>query len=377
MEENKIIAYKGFDYNLSCRGFQYEVGKEYEIESGDIVCGANGFHACQNAIDVLRYYGNDMSNRFCVVELSGKIVQGRYRYAAQKIKILKEIDAEEIYKAWMEQTISKQSTADFPGGGNFNIGNLDEDCSLIGVKTSNEHIASEKDLISILSRGDHNHINLTGNHNRVVSSGSCAEIIATGNECLIVSTGFDANIVTLGIEAQICKTNHSGQISANGPVSKIGASGKHMSINANGEMTQIWSGGDFSLINTTGLNNVICSSGDYSQITTSGNYTYVESKGKNVVICCTGRNSVAKAKKGSYITLTEWNEFRDSTWFCSPGYYKPICTKTEIVDGERIKEDTWYYIKNGEFVDIKNAASLWRFRSYTFRNYIWAKYYKK
>lgn len=375
MEEYKTIAYKGFDYNLRCRGFQYEVGKEYEIESGDIVLCDNGFHACQNPIDVLRYYGNDMSNRFCIVELSGKIVQDRYKYAAQKIKILKEIDAEYIYKAWVGQTVSKQSTADFPGGGNFNIGNLDENYSLIGVKTSNEHIASEKDFISILSRGVHNHINLTGDHNRVVSSGDFADITATGNGCLIVSKGFSDNIVTLGIEAQICKTKHSGQISVNGPVSKIGASGKHMSINANGEMTQIWSGGDFSRINTTGLNNVICSSGDFSQITTSGNYTYVESKGKNVVICCTGRDSVAKAKKGSFITLTEWNE--NSTGFYTLGYYKPVCTKTEIVDGERIKEDTWYYIKNGEFVDIKNAASLWRFRSYTFHNYIWTKYYKK
>lgn len=369
MEEKKIIAYKGFDYNLSCRGFQYEVGKEYEIERGDIVCGANGFHACQNAIDVLRYYGNDMSNRFCVVELSGKIVQGRYRYAAQKIKILKEIDAEEIYKAWMEQTISKQSTADFPGGGNFNIGNLDEDYSLVGVKTPNEHIASEKDFISILSRGEYNHINLTGDHNRLVSSGDFADITATGNGCLIVSEGFSANIVTLGVDAQICATSHFGRISANGPVSKIGASGNNMSINANGEVTQIWSGGNFSRISTSGFNNVICSSGDYSQITTCGNYTYVESKGKNVVICCTGRDSVAKAKKGSYITLTEWNED-------SPGVYIPINTKTEIVDGERIKEDIWYYIENGEFVDIKNAASLWRFRNYTFRNYTWTKYKK-
>lgn len=369
MEEYKTIAYKGFDYNLSCRGFQYEVGKEYEIESGDIVLFANGFHACLNPIDVLRYYGNDMSNRFCIVELSGKIVQGRYQYAAQKIKILKEIDAEYIYKAWVEQTVSKQSTADFPGGGNFNIGNLDRDYSLIGVKTSNEHIASEKNFISILSRGEYNHINLTGDHNRVVSSGNFADITATGNGCLIVSKGFSANIVTLGVDAQICATSHFGRINANGPASKIGTSGNNMSINTNGAMTQIWSSGNSSRISTTGFNNVICSSGDYTQITSCGNYTYVESKGKNVVICCTGRDSVAKAKKGSYITLTEWNED-------SPGYYIPINTKTEIVDGERIKEDTWYYIENGEFADIKNAASLWRFRNYTFRNYIWAKYKK-
>ena len=45
MSETKITAYKGFDENLSCRGFQYEVGKEYEIE-GKIECCHHGFHAC-------------------------------------------------------------------------------------------------------------------------------------------------------------------------------------------------------------------------------------------------------------------------------------------------------------------------------------------
>ena len=60
---------------------------------------------------------------------------------------------------------------------------------------------------------------------------------------------------------------------------------------------------------------------------------------------------MVKAKKGSWVTLAEWKTI--------VGHKKLICVKTEYVDGERIKEDTWYKLKNGEFVETnencKNA----------------------
>ena len=64
------------------------------------------------------------------------------------------------------------------------------------------------------------------------------------------------------------------------------------------------------------------------------------------MIMCAGLNSKAKAKIGSWITLAEWKQ--DNT----KGRYVPICVKTEYVDGERIKSDTWYQLIDGEFKEV-------------------------
>ena len=59
-------AYKGFDKELKCRGFQFEIGKEYEEKDASL-CDM-GFHACENPIDVLSYYP-PADSRYCDVEL--------------------------------------------------------------------------------------------------------------------------------------------------------------------------------------------------------------------------------------------------------------------------------------------------------------------
>lgn len=51
MSEKVIKSYKGFDKNMQCRGFQYEVGKEYEMD-GEIKCCNRGFHACKYPLEV-------------------------------------------------------------------------------------------------------------------------------------------------------------------------------------------------------------------------------------------------------------------------------------------------------------------------------------
>nr|DAJ90388.1 MAG TPA: hypothetical protein [Caudoviricetes sp.] len=92
-------------------------------------------------------------------------------------------------------------------------------------------------------------------------------------------------------------------------------------------------------VKTTSKNNAkIGSSGDSAKITSNGKYS---------VICCAGNNSIAKGKKGSWITLSEWGYDKKEK------AYIPICVKTEQIDGEKIKEDTFYKLENGKFVECE------------------------
>ena len=115
---------------------------------------------------------------------------------------------------------------------------------------------------------------------------------------------------------------------------------------SSGDFAQIGSSGDFAQIGSSGNSAKIGSSGDYAQIGSSGDSAQIGSSGKDCVICCAGHNSVVKAKKGSWITLAEWEYSKEKE------RYIPKCVKTEFVDGERIKEDTLYKLIDGEFVEV-------------------------
>ena len=115
------------------------------------------------------------------------------------------------------------------------------------------------------------------------------------------------------------------------------SSGDFAQIGSSGDSAQIGSSGDFAKIG---------SSGDSAQIGSSGDSAKIGSSGKDCVICCAGHNSAVKAKKGSWITLAEWEYSEEKE------RYIPKCVKTEFVDGERIKEDTLYKLIDGEFVEV-------------------------
>ena len=126
------------------------------------------------------------------------------------------------------------------------------------------------------------------------------------------------------------------QIGSSGDFAQIGSSGDSAQIGSSGNSAQIGSSGDFAQIGSSGNSAQIGSSGDFAQIGSSG---------KDCVICCAGHNSAVKAKKGSWITLAEWEYSEEKE------RYIPKCVKTEFVDGERIKEDTLYKLIDGEFVE--------------------------
>ncbi|OBX86928.1 hypothetical protein A9501_02970 [Haemophilus sp. CCUG 66565] len=102
-EENKeIIAYKGFNQDWTCRGYQYEVGKTY-VHKGDVKACESGFHACEYPLDVLSYYSPAVS-KFAVVKMSGGTSKDSddTKIASAKITIETEINLPEMVKKAVE-----------------------------------------------------------------------------------------------------------------------------------------------------------------------------------------------------------------------------------------------------------------------------------
>ena len=92
-----IKAYKGFNKDMTCRGYKYEEGKEYEA-TGEIKCCNNGFHACEDPLDCFNYYAPGESV-YHEVEQSGEISRnndGDSKVASSKIKIGARLDIAKI-----------------------------------------------------------------------------------------------------------------------------------------------------------------------------------------------------------------------------------------------------------------------------------------
>ena len=100
------MNYKGFDKDLKCLSFQYEIGKEYEQENAK-AC-TTGFHACEDPLDVFGYYP-PANSRYCEVEQSGKIDKDGddSKVASSKIKILGEIGLKGILEAGIKLRIER------------------------------------------------------------------------------------------------------------------------------------------------------------------------------------------------------------------------------------------------------------------------------
>ena len=222
-----IKSYKGFDKNLKCRDFQYEIGKEYEMDGEIKVCN-RGFHACESPFDVFDHY-TMIDSRFCEVEQDGNISKEDRgtKICSSKIKIKAELKLADMIN--------------------------------LGVEWLKEITSPEKIKTSIKDN----------------------------------SSGYGAKIGSSGYDAQIG------------------------------------------------------SSGNGAQIGSSGNGAKIDSTGEDCVIMCAGINSVAKASKGSWITLSEWS-YSDKKQ-----RYIPVCVKTEFVDGEKIKADTYYKLDGGVFKEMQ------------------------
>ena len=229
-------CFKGFDKDLKCRDFQYEIGKEYTEEKADI-CNC-GFHACEFPMDVFGYYPPSDS-RYCEVDLeeNGQKSSDDSKRVGKKISVKAEIGIAGIIKA--------------------------------GVEYIKEQVNWEDD--------------------KATNTGDQSAATNTGNRSAATNTGY-----------QSAATN-------------------------------------------TGYQSAATNTGNWSAATNTGYQSAAIVEGKESIALATGINSKAKGKIGCFIVLAEWKEINYE--------YHIVDVKSAKVDGENIKEDTFYTLKDGKFVE--------------------------
>lgn len=97
-----LIAYKGFNKDWTCQGFQYEVGNTY-IHDGELIIKKSGFHSSPNPMYILNHYQPCNGARFALVDIRGKVLDCKEIYISSKITILKEMTFEDMVKYWLKK----------------------------------------------------------------------------------------------------------------------------------------------------------------------------------------------------------------------------------------------------------------------------------
>ena len=247
-----IKAYKGFNKDMTCRGFQFEEDKEYHEDKAELC--SRGFHACENPLDCFSYY-NPADSVYHEVELDdvSDERQKDSKICGKSIKI----------------------------GAKLSIMNI--------VNLAVEYINSKIDDSKVESN--------TGDYSAATNTGDCSAATNTGYRSAATNTG------------------------------------------------------NCSAATNTGYRSAATNTGDCSAATNTGDYSAASVEGKDSVAISTGYDSKAKATLGSAICICERGEWDGET-------YPLIAIKAAIVDGEVLKPDTWYKLKNGEFVECEENDNV-------------------
>ena len=259
----KIIAYKGMDENMTCRGKQYEVGNTYHEDKAD--CCHAGMHACENPMDVFSYYRPDGKTRFFEVECGG------------------EIDRE-------DGKDSKLACTELKVKGELKLA----DFIRLSVKTTFERAMRRA---KAKESGDYSSAATSGDYSSAATSGDRSSAATSGGSSSAATSGDYSSAATSGYRSSAA---------------------------------------------TSGYRSSAATSGDRSSAVATGYKTKAAAIGKNSIAVVNGAFGKACGALGCYLVLTEYDDDDHMLW-----------AKMAKVDGARIKENVWYTLKNGEFVEAE------------------------
>ena len=167
-------AYKGFDKDLKCRGFQYEVGKEFEEQNASLC--KKGFHACENPLDTFRYYA-PTNSRYCEVDVddNGERNSDDSKVCGKHIRIGAEIGLKGVINAGVRFVFDKCESA------------TEENAS--GWR---DNAAASGWSGNAAASGVNGNAAASGERGTAVVTGAYGDASALGKQCLAVAWGADS-----------------------------------------------------------------------------------------------------------------------------------------------------------------------------------------
>lgn len=315
--------YKGFNSDMTCRDFQFRRGETYE-EPVARLCEC-GFHACEHPLDVFNFYAPDHSV-YHEVDLDGDLYFGSNKSCGTKITIGKRLSIVDMFKAEQEESLRNSKRT------------LIEDKGDSGNKSGYSCI---KGGTAYAQGADYN----IDGWNIAIAEGQVGTAISKDENSASLVTGRNGVAFHSRGKGIACSTNDCS--------SAIGASnhdtsysfGDYSTSCAIGYLTTSCTKGTESAAFASGYNSDANADGSDSIAASFGTRATASAMGRTGVAVSCGLISAAKAAKGNVIFLVEYD--------FDPNTKNKIIKsfKAEMVDGVRIKENTWYTLVNGEFVE--------------------------
>ena len=283
-------AFKGFNKDLTCRGYQYEEGKEFHTERAE--CCDTGFHACEYPLDCFGYY-DPAHSVYHEVELSGERDKSgdNTKVCATDIKIGARLSIAGLVKMAIDFTMSKV----------------------------NKEAGSDE---------RHGFASATGNYGASSATGYKGASSATGNYGASSATGDYGASSATGYKGASSATGDCGASSATGDYGASSATGNCGASSATGYK------GASSVSDPTG------------------------------VAVAWGHEARAKGCKGAHLILSDWKyvgaRYSDGDYMdpYDKESWELTGAKMVVVDGEKIKEDTYYRCIEGEIVEVTEDGEI-------------------
>jgi len=304
--EETIVAFKGFDKDFQCRGFQFEVGKTYEHD-GKVEACESGFHACEHPLHVWQYY-KPSASRFARVTLGGKTSRHSddTKIAAARITIDAEVSISDLAVAAVKWVFSR-------------------------AKWKEGAVEKEKNEGATAS----------GYCGAATASGYCGAATASGDSGAATASGDYGAATASGYYGAATASGYSGAATASGYSGAATASGYYGAATASGDSGAATASGYYGAATASGYSGAATASGYYGAATASGYYGAATASGYYGAATASGYSGKARGKEGCALFLAE----RDSA-------RRIINVWAGIVGKDGVKPDTFYTLRDGKPVEV-------------------------